>query len=1147
MFLECRIILEFFCSYGVLNYYLGELNNSNLTKEPSLPVYFLDQLGYSKGGRGFVFILLMGVLKCKGTLATLASSWGYLKNLDSSRSNFVDDEDLGDADEARKEDVLNKKDLITVYFLTLKYIEYEIELRKGTISSVGKEALEIQLCLLGINKNHIESCKNSKCYCKIEEKIKKNCTDPEVQLLKRGYPKDTFDEKFSYLRTGNSIKQAIEYLEQQFENYVSYHGIGDKEIIYPYIKFLLLYSGKFCKAITLFNQKKRLIQAKNKLIDTNTDIEDINIIIQRVININQEDGSLYLLISSGLFSSELPQNTYLHPKSVILFLDSFQSLKTLCSNISDLKLGFLNCLLNSQDSTSHPNMLKDEISTLLKISIKKNLLYKVCSRLRLTQYWNYTPLLVLLSWLFGAIIEDEWGWGHLMKQVFKTQFKGFFSLETGSKLRVFKKKIGELGEEWEFKRDYDPVLLYVDIKKTNIYKRKDSELEIPSTPTTNPKSMRDKGYKRGFKINYVTKNSLDWLYWDSKDLIDQDVNVIIPQPFKGFHHQYMETNNINGSILMHKSVRPIVCELHDGTLYPVEIGIRIAYSLQHGFQFVGVLNFRKSSKSISSEDLVLSLDSKGNIIQYSKDVVRYFIVQRKIQQQVPELKRIFKEFDYITRLKNKNEELSELLGIELNELTQKREVDIPYKVMKRMKNYLPYSSEFLGNRVSESEVGSDKHRLQQNSRITLYNIEKRKEKIFEVTISDFWHRDRIEGRFIIFQRRLNEFSTARSRSLQFILTQNEYLNIWDSWEKYVYRILLYEQAKETHHDTHLTQKKNTPAENNEEYTPASTIFNKTSEYNTTLGSPASRLYNTFQEEESSLKNLKKVSNMNPSNKKILYKELNQIEENLGEAEALETRRFGTHSNFGQLRNQSPRVQSESSQLENAGLIEISEQNQFGLREWKSQNVLIEEEKLTSSKTINSQAVNINNQQSRILKIPSPAVDERTSHGNPPAYETRETGTTKSKVSTNPILEQISKNHKKKVKFYKGSIGFDSRFNEDSFRRDSQNFLFDTNQDLHPSVEKKVEMKEKRASNKIKSIYNSKKLLDRIRAEQNSQENNKPISMPAHSVTSTVISEYVKIKKTISYLVHYHPRLTLNQNKWQKVLDDNITTPQTGIF
>lgn len=82
--------------------------------------------------------------------------------------------------------------------------------------------------------------------------------------------------------------------------------MGDDEVIYPYIKFLLLYSGKFCKAISLFNQKKKLIQAKNKLRDTNTDTEDILIIIQKVINKNQEDGSLYLLITGDLFSSELP-------------------------------------------------------------------------------------------------------------------------------------------------------------------------------------------------------------------------------------------------------------------------------------------------------------------------------------------------------------------------------------------------------------------------------------------------------------------------------------------------------------------------------------------------------------------------------------------------------------------------------------------------------------------------------------------------------------------------------------------------------------------------------------------------------------------------------------------------------------------------
>jgi PAS domain S-box-containing protein len=171
---------------------------------------------------------------------------------------------------------------------------------------------------------------------------------------------------------------------------------------------------------------------------------------------------------------------------------------------------------------------------------------------------------------------------------------------------VFKKKIGELGEEWEFKRDYDPVFIYVDTSKTKIFRR------IPIKGGAIKSTVRDMNKaKRGFKINYVTKNSFEWLGWESKDLQGQNVNAIIPQPFKGFHENYMEVKNINGSILMHKSVRPIVCELKDGSLYPVEIGIRLAMSLDHGFQFIGVLNFLQASKNSSSEDIVLSLDKKG--------------------------------------------------------------------------------------------------------------------------------------------------------------------------------------------------------------------------------------------------------------------------------------------------------------------------------------------------------------------------------------------------------------------------------------------------------------------------------------------------------------------------------------------------------
>lgn len=44
---------------------------------------------------------------------------------------------------------------------------------------------------------------------------------------------------------------------------------------------------------------------------------------------------------------------------------------------------------------------------------------------------------------------------------------------------------------------------------------------------------------KGFKINYITKNSLEWLGWESKDLISKDVAEIIPRTFKKLHRSYM--------------------------------------------------------------------------------------------------------------------------------------------------------------------------------------------------------------------------------------------------------------------------------------------------------------------------------------------------------------------------------------------------------------------------------------------------------------------------------------------------------------------------------------------------------------------------------------------------------------------------------
>jgi hypothetical protein len=59
---------------------------------------------------------------------------------------------------------------------------------------------------------------------------------------------------------------------------------------------------------------------------------------------------------------------------------------------------------------------------------------------------------------------------------------------------------------------------------------------------------------------------------------------------------------------------------------------------------------------------------------------------------------------------------------------------------------------------------------------------------------------------MIFHRSFNEHPGA-NRPLSFILTQNEYLSIWDTWEKYVYKILIYEQAKDMHKGVNRIAKK----------------------------------------------------------------------------------------------------------------------------------------------------------------------------------------------------------------------------------------------------------------------------------------------------------------------------------------------------
>lgn len=170
--IEIKLVFELFCSYGILNYYKGIFDTTTIKIDPILPVHFLDDLGYQRGGKGFVFILLLVVLKVKLSLNMVESSWGYLQNLNRSITSSQSETREGGPAQLSSEDVLNKKNLLILYYLTVRYINMELKLKRGIIKTMSRDCKEIELLLVGMYLNHAKSCRNTRCYCKQERKLR---------------------------------------------------------------------------------------------------------------------------------------------------------------------------------------------------------------------------------------------------------------------------------------------------------------------------------------------------------------------------------------------------------------------------------------------------------------------------------------------------------------------------------------------------------------------------------------------------------------------------------------------------------------------------------------------------------------------------------------------------------------------------------------------------------------------------------------------------------------------------------------------------------------------------------------------------------------------------------------------------------------
>lgn len=185
-------------------------------------------------------------------------------------------EDLEKASSDGDSTVLSQENLLMLYHLTLKYIDYEIRFYSKEIRLKDQENKEIEILLLGIYKNHQLTCKKLTCSCKrnqIGQKIKSSKNSQakfNKEYIYRGEPKDVFDEKCATLVKSSNIKLVIGYLEQQFSNYVEHHGMINDNIDFCYMKFLIMYSGKITTTYHLLNQKINQLNEKEGSVNTKT-------------------------------------------------------------------------------------------------------------------------------------------------------------------------------------------------------------------------------------------------------------------------------------------------------------------------------------------------------------------------------------------------------------------------------------------------------------------------------------------------------------------------------------------------------------------------------------------------------------------------------------------------------------------------------------------------------------------------------------------------------------------------------------------------------------------------------------------------------------------------------------------------------------
>ena len=150
------------------------------------------------------------------------------------------------------------------------------------------------------------------------------------------------------------------------------------------------------------------------------------------------------------------------------------------------------------------------------------------------------------------------------------------------------------------------------------------------------------------QINYCSCNCFSFLEYDAHELLNRDLNLLVPSPLSDYHQQLMMPANLTGVLFERKNLSSISIKKKNGYLTSCSAVFRMNYRIDRSLEVVGALLFDKETLGLKNlivvnEDMMITEISELSTDLFQKNTYVYQYNRR--------FKKIFKCLNHVCQFK----------------------------------------------------------------------------------------------------------------------------------------------------------------------------------------------------------------------------------------------------------------------------------------------------------------------------------------------------------------------------------------------------------------------------------------------------------------------------------------------------------------